>query len=179
MGEILAACRGLGSFGKIIECRLVIDQRTMKFKGSAFVEFEQETSARRAVEASKQDPGVEVAGLYVQVRIARSKGAMDEDDASKGSEKDRRNLYLAREGKLQPNSAAVEGVSETDMAKRQRFVVQMVNFKIHFIFMRMNALRLAAGSYERSKQSCATQIFSYRGHVCQLRIYQKAMTKRG
>lgn len=54
--------------------------------------------------------------------MAKSKGTIDEADAQKSSGKDRRNLYLAREGEVLPNSPAAEGVSEADMAKRQRCV---------------------------------------------------------
>lgn len=56
-------------FGKILACRLVIDKKTRKFRGTAFVEFADESSARKAIAASKKEPGIEVKGVSVKVRV--------------------------------------------------------------------------------------------------------------
>lgn len=59
--------RALGVFGKILACRLVIDRQTLKFKGSAFVEFKHEQAAARAIENSQNEPGIAVSGIPIQV----------------------------------------------------------------------------------------------------------------
>jgi hypothetical protein len=41
----------LARFGKLAACRLVMDKGTRKLKGTAFVEFEQQESAEKAVAA--------------------------------------------------------------------------------------------------------------------------------
>jgi nucleolar protein 4 len=117
--------RALGKFGKLRACRLVLDKTTGQSKRTAFVEFADAAAADAAVAASRDTPGVVVDGRQVQLATAVTREEARALGAGKtvgdaAVVKDRRNLYLAREGEILQDSPASVGVSAADMEKRTR-----------------------------------------------------------
>jgi len=112
----------LGQFDAALRCRLVVDKLTGRFKGTAFLEFGSIATADAAIERALSDAGVVVCGRRAQLAMAVSKEEARSIGAGKaaGPARDRRNLYLAREGDILDGSAASVGVSQADMAKRRR-----------------------------------------------------------
>ena len=117
--------RALGKFGRLRACRLVLDKTTGQSKRTAFVEFADAAAADAAVAAARESPGIVVDGRQVQLATAVTKEEARALGAGKtlgdgGVVKDRRNLYLAREGEILQDSPASVGVSAADMEKRRR-----------------------------------------------------------
>ena len=120
------------AYGPVASARLVVDKSTGNPKGTAFVDFRIIKAAEAVVAAcakgrQKAGPGVLVAGKKVDVDLALdSDGARNlaaEKVLGVGADgKDRRNLYLAQEGAIPEDSAAWEGLSTSDKAKRKRGV---------------------------------------------------------
>ncbi|KAG2482067.1 hypothetical protein HYH03_018977 [Edaphochlamys debaryana] len=116
-------------FGPVKACRLVLDKASRKPKGTAFVEFRSPESAAKAAAACErgrrhEGPGITLAGRPLDVALALSAdGARQvaaDRAASKTAGRDKRNLYLAKEGAVVEGSAAWRGMSESDQAKRKR-----------------------------------------------------------
>mmetsp|Transcript_2923 Transcript_2923/g.7844 ORF Transcript_2923/g.7844 Transcript_2923/m.7844 type:complete len:706 (-) Transcript_2923:173-2290(-) len=119
-------------FGEVYMCRIVVDKATGKPRGTAFVEFEHPADAEKAAAACARGrtgagPGVTLEGRQLDIDMAVS-----QDDArnissagagasgrrgskeGEGTGKDRRNLYLAKEGRIEEGSAQWEALSESD-----------------------------------------------------------------
>ncbi|KAK9821067.1 hypothetical protein WJX74_008230 [Apatococcus lobatus] len=119
--------RALEVYGPLIACRVVKDKQTQKPNGQAFVEFASAPAAQAAANASAlardgQGHGIKVAGLALAVAMAVGK-----DDARsiamKGvvdKHKDKRNLYLAQEGRIDEASAAWKGMTPKAQDIRRR-----------------------------------------------------------
>jgi nucleolar protein 4 len=118
------------AFGDVMACRLVVDAATGRSKGTAFVEFADAASAARAAAASDAAASgdgrpLTVAGADVRAAVALSKDgarALGEARGGKpgGAAGDARNLYLAKEGRIEPGSSAWSGLSPTDRVHRAK-----------------------------------------------------------
>ncbi|KAL6779538.1 hypothetical protein ACKKBG_A12680 [Auxenochlorella protothecoides x Auxenochlorella symbiontica] len=119
-------------FGRLKACRLVMDRDTGKAKGTAFVEFATEEGAQTAAAAAadareSKGPAVVVAGRTVEIdmaldaQAARHASAKSQDD---WRARDKRNLYLTKEGIISEGSVAWENMPEGDQAKRKRAAVE-------------------------------------------------------
>ncbi|KAJ6809894.1 RNA-binding protein 28-like isoform X3 [Iris pallida] len=110
-------------FGKVQSFFPVLHQLTKWPRGTAFLKFDTTAASDAAVSAANAAPGL---GIIMKGRTIAVLKALDKESAhKKGLEKikdevhDRRNLYLAKEGEILPESPAAEGVSESDMKKRE------------------------------------------------------------
>merc|ERR1719259_695569 len=114
-------------FGEVVLSRVVYDRATGHSKGCAFVQFKTKEGAQKCLEAATESGGLRlgtqnmVANLAVQKKEAKK--LTNEAQKMEGKQpKDKRNLYLAREGFIRPGSDAAEGVSATDMNRRMKLV---------------------------------------------------------
>lgn len=110
-------------FGDVQSFLPVLHQVTKRPRGTAFLKFNTTAAADAAVSAANAAPGL---GIIMKGRPLRVLKALDKESVHrKGLEKiknvvhDRRNLYLAKEGEVLAGTPAAEGVSETDMKKRE------------------------------------------------------------
>ncbi|KAK9907300.1 hypothetical protein WJX75_001025 [Coccomyxa subellipsoidea] len=118
----------LSRFGKLKACRLVQDKGTKKLKGTAFVEFEQQSDARAAADACVRARAGQGAALTVRGSPIEVDLALTQDDArqlagatkAQPGGKDNRNLYLLKEGQIEEGSPAWQAMSVADRAKRKR-----------------------------------------------------------
>jgi nucleolar protein 4 len=121
--SVLELQTALSDFERAVRCRLVLDKSSGEAKGTAFLEFASARAADRAIERSAAE-GVLVRGRRVRLALAVSKEAArslgEEKAARVPAGKDRRHLFLAREGEIMSGSAAALGVSAADMSKRRR-----------------------------------------------------------
>uniref|UniRef100_T2M3Z4 RNA-binding protein 28 n=1 Tax=Hydra vulgaris TaxID=6087 RepID=T2M3Z4_HYDVU len=116
-------------FGEIEYCKLVVDQQTGSSRGSAFVKFKEVESAEACVKetSGENQNSVSIDGRALVVSLAVTKGKVNEIvrekmDAKK--ETDKRNLYLAYEGMITRNSPAAEGLSDADLKKREKALIE-------------------------------------------------------
>ncbi|XP_063900775.1 RNA-binding protein 28-like isoform X3 [Zophobas morio] len=130
-------------FGKILYARVVVDPATGKSKGSAFVKFQDETSVKRCLEAAMcavvigkaTEGGITLLGrsLLVTLAVDRNKASKFSQESNLNKKpkkiKDLRNLYLAKEGYIEPGSKASLGVSHSDLAKRRKSQLE-INLKL-------------------------------------------------
>ncbi|XP_070391322.1 RNA-binding protein 28 isoform X2 [Dermacentor albipictus] len=108
-------------FGPCRYCLLCTDVDTGRSRGTAFVRFVQDSSVDACLEAAASSAGIMLDGRRLDVVRALSRGELEEKQKEKKKEKkDRRNLYLAREGLVRPGTEAAQGVSPQDMAKRAK-----------------------------------------------------------
>ncbi len=109
------------NFGRVVFAKLVIDKATEHPKGTAFVKFDSEESAHKAIEAAEGKDG-----LWLDNRQIYASPALKPEDAQTKSneykkekeKKDNRNLFLAREGIVREGTQAAIGVSKTDLQLR-------------------------------------------------------------
>ncbi|KAH6936832.1 hypothetical protein HPB50_023233 [Hyalomma asiaticum] len=108
-------------FGPCRYCLLCTDADTGRSKGTAFVRFAQDSSVDACLEAAASSAGVMLDGRRLDVVRALSRDELEEKQKEKKKQKkDRRNLYLAREGLVRPGTEAAQGVSPQDMTKRAK-----------------------------------------------------------
>jgi nucleolar protein 4 len=119
-------------FGFVKSTRLVINKRTQRPKGTAFVDFRSAEDASRAAQASqkaaeKSGPPIFIAGKPVDIHIAlgtddaRDLAVRKSKDFAASANTDKgRNLYLAQEGLIAEGSAAWNSLSSSDKEKRAR-----------------------------------------------------------
>eukprot|EP00898_Chlorokybus_atmophyticus_P007494 jgi/Chlat1/7746/Chrsp66S07326 len=117
-----AVRQSLAAFGKIRSCRLVKNKSTGRNKGTAFVDFQDQKAADKAV-AAAEGKRVLIHGQPLLVHLAVDKDrakaiAVAASETGKGGEK--RNLHLAKEGSIPQGSPAAQGMSKSDFAKRKR-----------------------------------------------------------
>jgi len=110
------------NFGPIYFARLVVDKVTERPRGTAFVKFRERSAAEAALEASAGEDGVWLDGrrVYVVAAMAKTDAEAKKAKEKEREKKDSRNLHLAVEGLVRKGTKAAEGVSETDMALRER-----------------------------------------------------------
>ncbi|KAG0453826.1 hypothetical protein HPP92_025130 [Vanilla planifolia] len=115
--------RKFSVFGEVQAFNPVLHHLTKRPKGTAFLKFGTADAADAAINAANDAHGF---GINLKGRQLRVLKALDKEAAyRKGVEKikndvrDRRNLYLAKEGEILANYPAAEGVSKADMEKRE------------------------------------------------------------
>ncbi|XP_022135784.1 RNA-binding protein 28 isoform X2 [Momordica charantia] len=93
-------------------------------RGTGFLKFKTVEAATAAVSSANVASGV---GIFLKGRQLKVLNALDKKSAhekelekSKNDNQDHRNLYLAQEGIILEGTPAAEGVSASDMEKRQR-----------------------------------------------------------
>ncbi|KAH9373374.1 hypothetical protein HPB48_018427 [Haemaphysalis longicornis] len=108
-------------FGPCRYCLLCTDADTGRSKGTGFVRFIKDSSVAACLEAAASPAGLMLDGRRLGVDQALSRDQLEEKrKANKKEKKDRRNLYLAREGLVRLGTEAAHGVSSQDMAKRAK-----------------------------------------------------------
>jgi len=109
-------------FGDVKYAVLCIDKLTEHPKGTAFVQFLSSEAAEACITAGSYDaqPGLKLQSnkIICAEAISRADVSKTAEDRKTHKPKDLRNLYLAREGWISAQSAAGEGVSKHDLAKR-------------------------------------------------------------
>ncbi|OWM80287.1 hypothetical protein CDL15_Pgr019567 [Punica granatum] len=112
------------AFGEVQSFVPVLHKVTKRPRGTGFLKFKTADAAEAAVSAAH----VESAGLGIFLRgrqltvlkaLDKTSAHKKEMDKAKADSFDPRNLYLAKEGLIVEGTPAAEGVSESDMAKRQ------------------------------------------------------------
>lgn len=109
-------------YGPSKYCLLCTDPVTDRPKGTGFVCYLQDESAKKCIEACAAPEGLILNGRRLNVTHALSRDELEAKakEDKKKEKKDRRNLYLAREGLIRPGTEAAHGVSVLDMTKRAR-----------------------------------------------------------
>jgi len=143
----------LEAFGDVRACRLVVDKKTGRPKGTAFVEYATEAGAAAAAGAAERaaagdEPPVCVGGSPIALaraltqdgaRALATARAGGPDAAALGlatatvtgkagtaaKAGDARNLYLAKEGAIEPGSPAWEALPAADRALRARAAAEV------------------------------------------------------
>lgn len=106
-------------FGAVEYCKFCIDENTEHPKGSAFVKFVEKVSAEKCLEAAERDSAdFYLKGRNLIVTLACSKEELKKEEDKRYKNRDKRNLYLAREGFVSTGSKEAEGVSIDDLKKR-------------------------------------------------------------
>lgn len=104
-------------FGWVEYCLLCIDKTTGHPKGSAFVRFKKKESVDKCLAADANSMYLDGRRLFVD-RVIPKKSLEEQLKAKKEKNRDKRNLYLVREGFIHAGSEAANGVSEADLKKR-------------------------------------------------------------
>merc|ERR1719419_1124067 len=115
------------NFGEVVLSRVVYDRSTGHSKGCAFVQFKTADGAKKCLEEAAENGGLRLGQQNMVVNLALPKKDAKQltNEAQKMESKqpkDKRNLYLAREGFIRPGSDAAEGVSAADMNRRMKLV---------------------------------------------------------
>ncbi|THU63800.1 hypothetical protein C4D60_Mb01t19670 [Musa balbisiana] len=111
------------SFGKVQSFFPVLHKLTKRPRGTAFLIFDSPAAADAAISAANAALGL---GIIMKGRPLKVLKALDKESVHKkelqnlkNEAHDRRNLYLATEGEILAGTPAAEGVSESDMRKRE------------------------------------------------------------
>ncbi|XAR59587.1 hypothetical protein NMG60_11015474 [Bertholletia excelsa] len=110
-------------FGEVQSFVPVLHPITKRPKGTGFLKFKTIDAVEAALSAANVAAGL---GIFLKGRKLKVFRAMDRESArgkelerTKKEVHDHRNLYLAKEGLIVEGTPAAEGVSDSDMAKRQ------------------------------------------------------------
>jgi len=110
-------------FGEVQSFIPVLHQITKRPKGTAFLKFKTADAVDAAFSAANAGAGL---GIFLKGRQLKVLKALDKKSAqskelekTKKEDHDHRNLYLAKEGLIVEGTPAAEGVSASDMSKRQ------------------------------------------------------------
>eukprot|EP00002_Diphylleia_rotans_P037542 TRINITY_DN8399_c0_g4_i2.p1 TRINITY_DN8399_c0_g4~~TRINITY_DN8399_c0_g4_i2.p1 ORF type:complete len:786 (+),score=168.60 TRINITY_DN8399_c0_g4_i2:33-2390(+) len=131
----------LAEFGKLAYCRIVMDPLTERSRGTAFACFKDEKSAQDLIKKASTNVDVEnsaktsllsglmTEGLSLRGRPLLVSGAVDKKTAAtiveqrkEKKDRDKRNLYLAKEGEIDLNSPAANQLSDMDIELRKRLM---------------------------------------------------------
>ncbi|XP_004308441.1 PREDICTED: RNA-binding protein 28-like isoform X1 [Fragaria vesca subsp. vesca] len=111
------------AFGQVQSFVPVLHPLTKRPKGTGFLKFKTIDAVTSAVSAGSAASGL---GIFLKGRQLTVFQALDrksahekEENMAKKEDIDHRNLYLAKEGLILVGTPAAEGVSATDMSKRQ------------------------------------------------------------
>ncbi|XP_050365353.1 uncharacterized protein LOC126783869 isoform X2 [Argentina anserina] len=111
------------AFGQVQSFVPVLHPLTKRPKGTGFLKFKTVEAVNSAVSAGSAASGL---GIFLKGRQLTVFQALDrksahekEENMAKKEDIDQRNLYLAKEGLILSGTPAAEGVSTTDMSKRQ------------------------------------------------------------
>lgn len=113
----------LENYGAVKYVLLCIDRLTQHPRGTAFAQFLEREAADSCLEAEK-DPSTKhlftLHGrpMHIMRAISRQELHQRKSDEKEAVPKDKRNLYLAREGFIREGTLAAAGVSKADMALR-------------------------------------------------------------
>ena len=115
-------------YGQIFYSKIVVDQETGHSRGSAFIKFKDPATVEKVLlDAESEDPrngGIFLGGRKLVIMKAVTRGKVMEFEKqrkdSKKDPKDKRNLSLAQEGVIFPNSEAAKEISDADMKKREK-----------------------------------------------------------
>jgi len=111
----------LNQFGEVQMVKKVMNKETDQFSGKAFAQFATKEEAEACL-ACASDPGREDE-LKLNMRVPVIKRALGRgnvpEQGVKPKIKDKRNLYLAREGFIRPGTGAAQGVSAKDLMLRR------------------------------------------------------------
>lgn len=116
----------LGTFGPLEYCKICINRFTEKSRGTAFAKFKRKDDAEKclAEESIPDNAKLFIDGQRISVTLAVPRNKLiDIENAKYNKHKDKRNLYLAKEGLIYPNSPASVGVSQADLKKRLQVCV--------------------------------------------------------
>ncbi|KAL5715279.1 hypothetical protein ACHQM5_017118 [Ranunculus cassubicifolius] len=110
-------------FGEVLSFFPVLHRLTKRPRGTGFLQFSEASASDAAVSAANAASGL---GVFLKGRQLTVQKALDKKSAhnkeiekTKNVDTDHRNLYLAKEGLIVEGSPAAEGVSQSDMLKRQ------------------------------------------------------------
>lgn len=109
-------------FGELEYSIICFDKLTERSKGTAFAKFKNKADADQCIEKSKnKDENEELFyldGRILDVQLAISKDQLNVKKIEGEKLRDKRNLYLSKEGLIYPDSPAADGVSAEDLKKR-------------------------------------------------------------
>ncbi|KAF5443906.1 hypothetical protein F2P56_036425 [Juglans regia] len=110
-------------FGEVQSFVPVLHQVTKRPRGTGFLKFKMTEAASAAVTAANVGSGLGICLKGRQLTVLKAldkKSAHDKElEKAKNEVHDPRNLYLAKEGLILEGTPAAEGVSASDMSKRQ------------------------------------------------------------
>ncbi|XP_075590333.1 RNA-binding protein 28-like [Dermatophagoides farinae] len=109
------------SFGTLEYCRICCNDYNGRSKGSAFVKFKNLDDARHCLNEANipENSRFYLDGKQLIVNEAVSRNQLEQiHDGNRRKHKDKRNIYLAKEGLIYPESPAAVGVSASDLKKR-------------------------------------------------------------
>lgn len=130
-------------YGPIRYCRAVMDDVTGMCRGSAFVKYRDTASVQYCLESSSCSEGLWFHGNQLDITLALSKDEIKKVKKKKASveSKDKRNLYLAKEGVILPDSEVAKDLTKHELAKRMRsFEERRRKLRNPFYFMSKNRL---------------------------------------
>uniref|UniRef100_A0A0N5ATW9 RNA-binding protein 28 n=1 Tax=Syphacia muris TaxID=451379 RepID=A0A0N5ATW9_9BILA len=111
-------------FGEIVLAIICRFSHSDHSKGTGFVHFAKLEDADRCVEALENEPGVFIEGrrVYGCKAVPKEEAVAVDKKKLEKKPKDKRNLYLLRLGLIRRGTAAANGMSETDAAKREKML---------------------------------------------------------
>lgn len=126
----------LTTFGELEYCKVCLDSYTERSRGTAFAKFKTVEAAQNCLaEAQQASLRLYIDGRQLNIAMAVPReqvgNIQQQNSDSRHKKKDKRNLYLAREGLIYPNSPAAVGVSQSDLQKRLAVSLQKL-FEIIF-----------------------------------------------
>lgn len=108
------------TFGPIEYCLLCRDPEFDYPKGTAFVKFKNKDDAEKCL--SEYQNNIDrfiLDNRNFEVYLALTRGAVTKiQEQKRAKHRDKRNIYLAKEGLIYPDSPAAEGMSQSDLTKR-------------------------------------------------------------
>lgn len=112
----------MGEFGELEYAIICMDKVSERSKGTAFAKFKNKADADKCVQmAQNKDDHQEsfyLDGRILDVQLAISKDQLGVKKLENEKLRDKRNLYLSKEGLIYPDSPAAAGVSADDLKKR-------------------------------------------------------------
>lgn len=116
-------------YGQIEYCKVVFDPETGHSRGSGFIKFKEPSIVDSVISDSENPADARNGGIFMEgrrlvVMKAVTRGKVKEIEKqtkeAKKDQKDKRNLSLAQEGVIFPDSEAAKEMSEADMKKREK-----------------------------------------------------------
>ena len=112
----------VGEFGELEYCIICVDRVSERSKGTAFAKFRNKADAEKCIAMAQNKDDNEASfyldGRILDVQLAISKDQLGVKKLENEKQRDKRNLYLSKEGLIYPDSAAASGVSAEDLKKR-------------------------------------------------------------
>jgi len=143
-------------FGPVHFAKLVMDKVMNHPRGTAFVKFRQLEDAVKCVEVSEGRDGLFLDKRQLNCCLAIQKEKVEslQKERKTREVKDKRNLYLAREGMIREGTAAAVGLSASDLAKRaqvERHKKNMLKNLNMFVSTTRLCIRNLPASYDDKK----------------------------